>query len=63
MPYFALSSMREDDYRNPRNHIKNKKHGTNEPTDSDDRGGEISRHQGKLPAQIDDAPCHPLLQA
>ena len=55
--------MTGDDYRNPRSHIKNRKYETDEPTDFDGQGGEISRHQGKLPPQTDDAPRHPLLQA
>lgn len=63
MSYFASSSMTGDDYSNPRSHIKNRKYGTDEPTDFDGRGGEIPRHQGKLPPQTDDAPRHPLLQA
>ena len=43
--------------------LKSRIYGTDEPTDFDGRGGEISRHQGKLPPQADDAPRHPLLQA
>ena len=43
--------------------LKQRKYGTDEPTDLDSRGREIPRHQSELSSQTDDAPRHPLLQA
>lgn len=63
MTYFAPSSLSERRLSQPKkSHQKQQKYGTDEPTDLDGRGREISRNQSELSSQADDATRHPLLQ-